>query len=72
MLLIRVIYYKEVVSWRRSFDHFYRKVEGKTGRQLKHILVDDLFKDIRRAIIDSRFRREGNFWIFGRNFTIKH
>ena len=73
MLLIRFMFYKEVLSWRRSFDHFYRKVEHKTRREIKNIFVDDIFKDIRRAVIDSSFRRDGDFiWLFGRKFHNKN
>jgi hypothetical protein len=62
---VRVLSNKEELSWRRCFQHFYAGVENSTIRQMNRIDVPEFYKEIRRAVIETHFRRDGEFcWIF--------
>ena len=68
----RVLSCKEALSWRRSFFHFYRKVAGKTKRQLHNVDAPKFYKEIRIAVIESEFRKVGDFcWIFNEQVLLE-
>ena len=69
---IRILTHKEALSWRKAFDHFYIKIQYLPKRQIKNFQIDDIFKEIRRAVIDTSFRRDGDFcWIFNKRYHMK-
>ena len=69
---VRVLRYTEVLSWRRSFDHFYRLVERLTKRQLSTSNVPCFYKEIRLAVIEANFVKIGDFcWLFGKKIALK-
>jgi hypothetical protein len=71
-VLIRVLSSKEELSWRRCFYHFYSLVEFLSKKQLKNIGVPTFYKEIRLAVIESRFGRDGDFIrFFGERLAIK-
>jgi hypothetical protein len=74
----RVLSSKEELSWRRSFFHFYRRVEfmskiqiSRLGENYTH--VPTFYREIRLSVLQSRFRRDGDFcWIFGEKTSLKN
>ena len=66
---IRMCDYKELLSWRKCFDHFFEMVRHKSVAQLDTVNCPKFYKEIRKAIIKSRFRRRGNFiYVFEKQF----
>ena len=62
MFYINVMTNKEVLSWRRCFDHFYRMIENATKRQMVALdNVPSFYKEVRISIIETNFRIIGNF-----------
>ena len=71
MFYIRVLQYKEVLSWRRCFNHFYGRVERLTKRQLRSVNVPTFYKEIRIAVIESAFRRNRHLCsVFNQQFSM--
>jgi hypothetical protein len=71
-VLIHVLSHKENLSWVRAFLHLYRRVENSCKAALNQTGAPDFFKDIRRAVIDTGFRRQGDFcWFFGKKFYMQ-
>lgn len=64
--LIKVLSSKEELSWRRCFWHFYSRVDNKSKREINRIQdIPNFYKEIRFAVIESNFRRDGAFcWVF--------
>ena len=70
-LFIRVLSFKEILSWRRAFNHFYAEVENVPKRSLKNSTAAIIFREIRAAVIDAGFRRDGEFcWLFRKRFVM--
>ena len=72
MFYINVMTNKEVLSWRRCFDHFYRMVENATKRQMVALdNVPSFYKEVRISIIETNFRIIGNFcWFLGEQMAV--
>ena len=74
----RVLSSKEELSWRRAFFHFYGRVEflskiqvGQLGENFKYI--PKFYREIRLAVIETSFRRDGDFcWYFGKKVALKN
>ena len=68
---IRVLSNKEELSWRRCFWHFYSQVQFMSKRQLNNINIPQRYKQIRLVVIESEFRRDGQFCLFlGKIFAL--
>jgi exonuclease III len=72
MFYINVMTNKEVLSWRRCFNHFYRMVENVSKRQTAALAnVPSFYKEIRIVIIETNFRIMGEFcWFLGEQMAV--
>ena len=72
VFFVKVLSSKEELSWRRCFQHFYRRIERLSIRQLNRVQrVPEFYVEIRKAVLDCEFRQEGQFgWFFGNKIAL--